>query len=70
MRYFDYERVAEEAGIPREKLDLIRQLLRREYPDDDVLYELHVLRACNSVKEGRTTVERLLGPVSSGAVGG
>ena len=63
MRYFDYESVAKEAGISREKLDLISEMLRREFPNDDVLYELHVLRACNSVKEGRTTLEQLIGPV-------
>ena len=65
MQYFDYESVAEEAGIPREKLDLICEMLRREYPDDDVLYELHVLRACNSVKDGRSTVEQLTAPVAA-----
>jgi hypothetical protein len=69
MRYFDYESVAEEAGIPREKLDLICEMLRREYPDDEVAYELHVLRACNSVNDGRSTVEQLLGPVPTGASG-
>lgn len=62
MRYFDYEQVAAEARIPPDKLAAICEMLRREYPEDDVLYELHVLRACNSVKEGRISLAQLLKP--------
>lgn len=68
MRYFDYEQVAQEASISAEQLFLICRLLRHEYPDDDVLYELHVLRACNSVKEGRIGIEALLKPIPAEAL--
>ena len=60
MRYFDYESVAKEADIPADKLALICEQVRKDYPDDDNLYELHVLRACLSVRDGRTTVEKIL----------
>ena len=67
MRYFDYEQVAAEARIPPDKLAVICEILRREYPDDDVLYELHVLRACNSVKGRRITLDQLLKPATAEA---
>ena len=60
MHYFDYESAAKQAGIPDDKLALICELVRKDYPDDDNLYELHVLRACLSVRDGRTTVEKIL----------
>lgn len=60
MRYFDYEPVARAAKIPPAKLDELRRLFREEFPHDDMLYELHVLRACMAVREGLTTLEEAL----------
>lgn len=62
MRYFDYQKVAEEAGIPPPKLAEISQALRQEFPKDDMLYELHVLRACLAIKAGYITLEEVLAP--------
>lgn len=60
MRYFDYENVAREAGLPADKLAEICRLMRREFPRDDMLYELHVLRACMAVRDGHVRVGDLL----------
>lgn len=60
MHYFDYESVAQEAHIPADKLTKICELVRKDYPDDDNLYELHVLRACMSVRDGLTTLDKIL----------
>lgn len=46
MGYFDYERIAAEARIPGDKLKALCDMFRRDYPCDQLLYELHVLRAC------------------------
>lgn len=56
MRYFDYERVAREANIPLAKLEELSQLVRKEFPRDDMMYELHLLRVCMAIKEGLVTI--------------
>ena len=56
MRYFDYEKVAHEAHIPPDKLTTLCQIVRKEFPRDDMLYELHVLRACMAIKAGVLTI--------------
>jgi hypothetical protein len=41
MRYFDYESVGREAKIPEEKLRKLVNLVRREFPHDPMMAELH-----------------------------
>lgn len=59
-QYFDYEAVASEAGISSDPLAALFAMMRREEPSDDMMFELHLMRACNAVREGRTTVEAIL----------
>jgi hypothetical protein len=58
---FDYVTVASEAGLSREQLETIKQVVRQDYPTDDMLWELHVLRACNAIRDRRTTFEEAFG---------
>ena len=60
-RMFAWEDVAAEAGITPEQLAGIERLVREEFPHDDMLYELHVLRACMAVRDGYCTVEQIIG---------
>jgi hypothetical protein len=60
VSYFDYEKVAREANIPPRKLEELRQLVRQEFPPDEMMYELHLLRACMAIKNGVVTVEERL----------
>ena len=60
MSYFDYEEVAREARIPAEKLEELRHLIREEFPRDEMMYELHLLRACMAIKEGVLTIDQAL----------
>ena len=60
MDYFDYESVAREAAIREEDLDELRRAIRHEYPHDDMMFELHLLRACMAVRNGYATVEEVL----------
>ena len=57
MRYFDYETVARESGISESDLDIIKEAMRTEYPTDDMVWELHILRACSAVRDGHATIE-------------
>jgi hypothetical protein len=60
MHYFDYETVAREAGIASDKLDQLVKLFTLEEPNDPMLAELHILRACMAIKVGRLTLENAL----------
>ena len=60
MRYFDFETVAKKAAISREKLDKLCRLIREEFPRDEMMFELHVLRACLAVLEGRVNIDQAI----------
>ena len=60
MRYFDFEKVAQESGIPKDKLAKLCQALRQEFPSDELMYELHVLRVCLAIQKGDITLEEAL----------
>lgn len=58
--YFSYRQPATEAGINAEQLAMIEKMFRMDYPDDDMLFELHVLRVCQAVKDGRASLDVIL----------
>ena len=60
MRYFDYEKVAREAHLSSDQLNALCHLIRKEFPTDDMLYELHVLRVCMAIKQGALTIDEAL----------
>jgi hypothetical protein len=62
MHYFDYERIAREADIPADKLVELCRLVRQEFPWDEMMYELHLLRMCLAIRDGHVTVEEVLKP--------
>ncbi len=57
MRYFDFEKSAREVNIPPAKMEELRRLVRQEFPRDEMMYELHLLRACMAIKGGVVSVE-------------
>ena len=61
MNYFDYETVGLAAGIPPDKLDQLARLFAEEEANDPMLAELHTLRACMAVRDGRLTIDEALG---------
>jgi hypothetical protein len=60
MHYFDYEEAGREAGVPRDQIAQLAELCRREEPHDAMLAELHTLRACMAIKNGRLTIAEAL----------
>ena len=68
MRFFDSEKVASEANIPPDKLEKLRHLIRREFPRDEMMFELHLLRACMAIRNGILTVEDALRPEQASRV--
>jgi len=60
MKYFDYESVAREARIPPGKMRKLLRVIREEFPNDPLMYELHVLRACMAVRDGHIQIDDVL----------
>jgi hypothetical protein len=65
MRYFDYEKVAQAARIPPDKLEEMSRSVRQDFPKDDMMYELHLLRICLAVRDGHVTLEQMLASESA-----
>jgi hypothetical protein len=68
MRYFDYQTVARDAGIPSAALELLLRQLTEESPGDPMLVELHALRACMAIKSGNLTIEQALADTEAPAL--
>lgn len=62
MRYFNYEEIAEDAGISRDDLAALAQLARDEFPDDETMAQMHFVRTCMAIRNGEITVEAALQP--------
>jgi len=60
MRHFDYESMARAARMPPAELARLRALVRREFPEDDMMFELHMLRVCMAVRDGRLSIDEAL----------
>ena len=65
MDYFDYGAVAREAGVSPDDLSLIKQAVREEFPTDDMMWELHVLRACAAIRDGHAKLEDIVGRMAA-----
>ena len=52
MRYFDYHSVTREAKIPEQKLRKLVRSYWKEFSNDPMLAELHMLRACLAIRDG------------------
>ena len=61
MQYFNFAEIASEARIPDDKLDELCEFIRQEFPKDDMMYELHVLRACMAIRDGYIQLEDIIG---------
>ncbi len=57
MHYFDYEKVAHEAELTDEDLASVKEVMRAEFPSDDMMWELHILRACAAIRDGHATLQ-------------
>ena len=57
MRYFDYQSVAREAIVPDTTLKEWLEYFRSEYPGDEMMVELRLLRACEAAKPSALGLE-------------
>lgn len=59
---FDCRSAAERVGIGPEDLARLTTMARAEFPSDEMMVELHVLRTILSVERGDVTLEEILRP--------
>ena len=64
MKYFDYKAAAKKAGLSPTQLNRLRGGIRREFPRDNMQFELHVLRTCMAIRDGKVTIQDALRPVA------
>lgn len=57
---FDYRTAAQRASIADEHVVRLCQVIRDEFPDDEMMFELHVLRAILAIESGQITLEQAL----------
>lgn len=48
IEMFDYQKVAKEMHVPQAILKEIEKEVKQEFPGDQMMYELHMLRAIKS----------------------
>lgn len=60
--YFDYLAEAVAASIGSADLSSIVRVFEADYPNDVMLRELHILRACHAIREGRATLRQIITP--------
>jgi len=44
-KLFDLDELMKNSGLPKAKVQALMKEIRREFPDDEMLRELHMLRA-------------------------
>ena len=49
---FDIEKAFKNSGIARNDFNKILDEVRQEFPNDSMMYELHVIRCLHAFKEG------------------
>lgn len=69
-QYFDYPAVATAARIGESDLAAIEARVRADYPNDQMMFELRMLRTCTAIKSGAATVADALRPDPDGRTSG
>ena len=57
---FDYLTAAKRVGISPDQLERLCAIILAEFPSDEMMAELHILRAIQSIERGDTTIEAIL----------
>ncbi|MBI5032654.1 MAG: hypothetical protein HZB51_19195 [Chloroflexi bacterium] len=57
---FDLARLEQDSGLPPAIIKQIEQIVKEDFNDDQMLFELHIVRIFQALKEGRLTVNEVL----------
>lgn len=58
--YFDYPAVARECQLTPDEVAALEAIERQEFPDDQMMFELHMLRLLEQIRTGRVKLEEVL----------
>jgi hypothetical protein len=57
---FNYEAIAKRINLPEERLSEIGKIIRKDFPRDEMMFELHMLRVLMALERKDLTLEDLL----------
>ena len=60
MHSFDYRPLAAELHLTREQLQSLELSVKHDYPKDEMMQELRMLRTLRAIRDGRQTLEGVL----------
>ena len=49
---FDIETAFNKSGLSVKDIEMIKRQVRKDFPNDDMMYELHIIRILNAMKKG------------------
>ena len=49
---YDVENAFKNAGLSPAEIQRIKRQVRKDFPNDDMMYELHIIRILNAMKKG------------------
>jgi len=60
MGIFNLEETKRESGLSASELAQLEESVRAEFQNDEMMFELHLVRALKALKEGWVTLEEAL----------
>ena len=57
---FDYLSISRECGLTPDQVATLEAVEWREFPDDQMMFELHMLRVIEQIRAGRLKLEDVL----------
>jgi len=58
--YFDYLSVAQECGLTPDQVAALEAIERREFPEDRMMFELHMLRLIEQIRAGHLKLQDVI----------
>ncbi len=58
MEIFDLEKIKKESGLSTAEFTQLEEEIRREFEDDEMMFELHLIRAIRAIKEGWVVLKK------------
>jgi len=55
---FDIKKAIKESGLSKKEVQRILKETKKEFPDDQMMYELHVIRALQRPRKAEKVLER------------
>ena len=49
---YDIETAFKKSGLSRDEIEKIKREVRSEFPNDEMMYELHIIRILKAIEKG------------------